>query len=82
MPLIEARNVSIRIPTDDGTVHAANDVSFSVEPGALFGIAGESGSGKSVLSSCCGIAQAAVSHLETRVVPRSLQQALKADAWT
>ncbi|MFO1105997.1 MAG: ABC transporter ATP-binding protein [Amaricoccus sp.] len=49
MPLIEARNVSIRIPTDDGTVHAANDVSFSVEPGALFGIAGESGSGKSVL---------------------------------
>ncbi|ATG46166.1 ABC transporter ATP-binding protein [Celeribacter ethanolicus] len=49
MPLIEARNVTIRIPTEDGGIHAANSVSFSVEEGELFGIAGESGSGKSVL---------------------------------
>ena len=49
MPLIEARNVTIRIPTEDGILHAANDISFCVEAGELFGIAGESGSGKSVL---------------------------------
>lgn len=49
MVLLDARNVTIRIPTEDGIVHAANDVSFSVEAGELFGVAGESGSGKSVL---------------------------------
>ena len=49
MSLIEARNISIRIPTEDGVVHAARDLSFTVEAGSLFGIAGESGSGKSVL---------------------------------
>jgi peptide/nickel transport system ATP-binding protein len=49
MPLIEAHNITIRIPTEDGEVHAANNVSFTVEEGELFGIAGESGSGKSVL---------------------------------
>ncbi|WP_432256352.1 dipeptide ABC transporter ATP-binding protein [Limimaricola sp. AA108-03] len=49
MPLIEARNISIRIPTEDGVVHAARNLSFTVEAGSLFGIAGESGSGKSVL---------------------------------
>ncbi|WP_415183906.1 ABC transporter ATP-binding protein [Phaeovulum sp.] len=50
MPLIEARNISIRIPTEDGVIHAARNISFSVEAGSLFGIAGESGSGKSVLT--------------------------------
>ncbi len=50
MAILDARNVSIRIPTEDGIVHAARDVSFKVEAGELFGIAGESGSGKSVLT--------------------------------
>ncbi|MCL8000421.1 ABC transporter ATP-binding protein [Brucella sp. 21LCYQ03] len=50
MPIIEARNVSIQIPTEDGIVQAARHVSFQVEAGHLFGIAGESGSGKSVLT--------------------------------
>nr|WP_321458350.1 ABC transporter ATP-binding protein [uncultured Cohaesibacter sp.] len=49
MPLIEAHNVTIRIPTEDGVIYAANSISFSVEAGEVFGIAGESGSGKSVL---------------------------------
>ncbi|WP_119309127.1 ABC transporter ATP-binding protein [Cohaesibacter haloalkalitolerans] len=49
MPLIEAHNVTIRIPTEDGIIYAANSISFSVEAGEVFGIAGESGSGKSVL---------------------------------
>ncbi|QCO55449.1 ABC transporter ATP-binding protein [Pseudorhodobacter turbinis] len=50
MPLIEARNINIRIPTEDGMLYAAKNISFSVEAGSLFGIAGESGSGKSVLT--------------------------------
>src|SRR5262252_3851349 len=49
MPILEARDLTIRIPTEDGIVHAARDVSFAEEEGELFGIAGESGSGKSVL---------------------------------
>jgi len=50
MPLLTVRNLHIDIPTGDGDVHAVRDVSFCVEPEELFGIAGESGSGKSVLS--------------------------------
>lgn len=50
MPILEARNLTIRIPTEDGVVQAARNVSFSVEKGEFFGIAGESGSGKSVLT--------------------------------
>lgn len=50
MAMLDARNVSIQIPTEDGIVHAAREVSFKVEAGELFGIAGESGSGKSVLT--------------------------------
>ncbi|MET3900757.1 peptide/nickel transport system ATP-binding protein [Devosia sp. UYZn731] len=47
--MLEARHLSVSIPTEDGTIHAVQDVSFSVEAGGLFGIAGESGSGKSVM---------------------------------
>ncbi len=50
MSLLEARNITIRIPTEDGVILAAKDISFKVEANSLFGIAGESGSGKSVLT--------------------------------
>ncbi len=50
MAVLEARHLSVEIPTEDGTIHAVRDVSFSLEAGELFGIAGESGSGKSVLT--------------------------------
>lgn len=50
MAILEARNLNIALPTGDGMIHAARDVSFSVEQGEMFGIAGESGSGKSVLA--------------------------------
>jgi len=50
MPILDVRNLSVAIPTEDGTIHALRNVSFSVEPGEVFGIAGESGSGKSVLT--------------------------------
>ncbi|GAA2180325.1 ABC transporter ATP-binding protein [Brooklawnia cerclae] len=50
MALLDVEHLSIQIPTEDGIIHAAQDISFSVEAGTLFGIVGESGSGKSVLT--------------------------------
>jgi len=50
MTLLSVQNLTIDIPTGDGDVQAARDVNFSVQQAELFGIAGESGSGKSVLS--------------------------------
>ncbi|WP_378940890.1 ABC transporter ATP-binding protein [Mesorhizobium sp. ANAO-SY3R2] len=50
MVVLEARNLTVDIPTEDGVVHAVRNVSFSIQPGSLFGIAGESGSGKSVMT--------------------------------
>jgi peptide/nickel transport system ATP-binding protein len=49
LPVLEARNLTVSIPTEDGTIHAVQNVSFAIETGELFGIAGESGSGKSVM---------------------------------
>ncbi len=49
MSVLDVRHLNVRIPTEDGVIHAVRDVSFSVDSGDFFGIVGESGSGKSVL---------------------------------
>ncbi len=48
-PILDIRNLNVEFATASGTVHALQDVSFSVEPGTITGIVGESGSGKSTV---------------------------------
>lgn len=54
--LLEVSNISKRFPVRDsmgamlGTVHAVDDVSFSIAPGETLGLVGESGCGKSTVS--------------------------------
>jgi len=48
LPLIDVKNLKTEFPLSQGTVHAVNNVSFSVAEGEVLGIVGESGCGKSV----------------------------------
>ncbi len=47
-PLLEVRSLGVKFVTRERTVHAVNDVSFTLGRGEVLGILGESGSGKSV----------------------------------
>jgi len=49
LSLLEVNSLTVDYPTSRGTVHAVEDVSFSLEKGETLGLAGESGSGKSTL---------------------------------
>jgi peptide/nickel transport system ATP-binding protein len=48
--VLAVRNLSVEFDSDDGPVHAVDDVSFEVYENEVLGIVGESGSGKSVTS--------------------------------
>ena len=48
-PLLEVRNLKVEIPTRKGTLIALEDVSFSLNPGEILGVVGESGAGKSMV---------------------------------
>ena len=49
-PLLQVKHLSTEFKTPNGPVRPIEDVSFSVNPGEMLGIVGESGCGKSVTS--------------------------------
>ncbi len=47
-PLLEVDRLRVEFPTRRGTLVALDDVSFSIAPGEILGVVGESGAGKSL----------------------------------
>jgi peptide/nickel transport system ATP-binding protein len=50
LPLLDIRALSVEYLTTRGPVKAVDGVSFSIKPGEVLGLAGESGSGKSTIA--------------------------------
>ncbi|AKQ54279.1 ABC transporter ATP-binding protein [Bordetella hinzii] len=46
--LLQVNHLSVEFPTRRGTLKALDDVSFSIAPGEVLGVVGESGAGKSL----------------------------------
>jgi peptide/nickel transport system ATP-binding protein len=49
-PLLQVRDLTVSFRTEDGTVHAVDEVSFDARGGELLAVVGESGCGKSVMA--------------------------------
>ncbi len=47
-PLLEVKNLRVEFPTRHGTLLALDDISFTIAPGEILGVVGESGAGKSL----------------------------------
>jgi peptide/nickel transport system ATP-binding protein len=47
-PLLEVKHLRVEFPTRRGVLTAIDDVSFSIAPGEVLGVVGESGAGKSI----------------------------------
>ena len=54
-PMIQVEKLCICFSTNNGTVEAASNMSFSIEKGEIFGIIGLSGAGKSTLVRCLNL---------------------------
>jgi len=50
-PLLEVRHLRVEFPSRRGTLLALDDISFSISPGEVLGVVGESGAGKSLTGS-------------------------------
>ena len=50
MALLEVDDLTVVYPTRTGRFTAVRDVNFRVDPGEILGIVGESGAGKSTIS--------------------------------
>ncbi|KQP48578.1 ABC transporter ATP-binding protein [Pseudorhodoferax sp. Leaf274] len=48
MSLLEVQNLVVEFPSRRGTLRALDDISFSIAPGEILGVVGESGAGKSL----------------------------------
>lgn len=48
IPLVQVKNLTTRFYTEDGVVHAVNNISYDLHEGETLGVVGESGCGKSV----------------------------------
>ena len=46
--LLEVRNLRVEFPSRRGTLLALDDITFSIAPGEVLGVVGESGAGKSM----------------------------------
>lgn len=56
MAFVEVENLSVTFGLGGATVHAVDQVNFTIEQGEVFGLVGESGCGKStILRALCGL---------------------------